>query len=351
MSAPGNNFRQREQIKELLSHHGAAIGVHPAGAIAVEGPTRTGRYSRIFRAAVPGLATALAVKCVLDPETGEPDRVSARTQFDALDRVHRAMASSSFRVPKPYLLAEPQGVIVIEWIHAKSMTDLLLSWRLSREEARRLMRQAGLWLRSFIEAHRLPPGKLNVEDKLRGIASVEHSVVFRHSSARDAVDALRAYAGPAGSYELERSWVHGDFKTDNLLADGESVVGVDVHVRHENPVVHDVAAFLNHWELTLCHPRAWRWRPWRAELSREFLQSFDASYMQEKRLPYLWTALYVMLGNWEEFINRETRTIQHAYLGRCFSSVVRRMTRELHEAARNGISPVAWNGKADGTGP
>jgi hypothetical protein len=105
-------------------------------------------------------------------------------------------------------------------------------------------------------------------------------------------------------------------------------------VQYENTVMHDAAAFVNHWELTVCDPRAWRWRPWRAHLANVFLESFDRTYLTSKRLPFLWTSLHVMLGNWYEFEERRRSSLRHAYLERCFAAIVERMTAALHAAAR-----------------
>jgi len=107
MPPPHPMSPERAGIQALLSRHFAGDAVDSAG-VRVDGPTRIGRYSRIYRAQVPGLPTPLAVKCLLDPATGGPDHSSARDQFDVLGRVHRAMAETdrALRVPKPYLLDE-----------------------------------------------------------------------------------------------------------------------------------------------------------------------------------------------------------------------------------------------------
>jgi tRNA A-37 threonylcarbamoyl transferase component Bud32 len=270
----------------------------------------------------------------MDPVTGRADAATARTQYDAFARVHRAMTGDSrYRTPKPYFVAEHEGIVVVEWITGRSMTDLLLSSRTSLAEARDLMQRSGRWLKQFSASHPLAPGRLNVEDKLNGLLSIEESPLSSRRVAREAFSALRLHAERAASFQLERSWLHGDFKTDNLLVTADSIVGIDMHVQYENQVTHDLAAFINHWELALYHPRAWRWWPWRTELTRIFLESFDRDYIGTKRFPYLWTALHVMLGNWCEFSERRQQSIRHVYVERSFRSVVRRMTRQLHEAA------------------
>jgi serine/threonine protein kinase len=249
----------------LLRHLGAA----ELQGIVVRGPVRSGRYSDIYRARVPGMDTELAVKCLVDPATGEPDRATAQRQFEAFDRVHHAMpANARFRVPRPYLAVPNDGLVVVEWISGRSMTEMFLSRDLTLAQARALMRRAAQWLRCFSDSGMAPAQSLDIAEKLDAIPSME-ALLGRHRSAQEAFAALRLHAERAGALALTTSWLHGDFKTDNLLVDADDTVGIDLHVRHQNAVTHDLAAFLNHWELTICHPRAWRWRPWRGELGAQ----------------------------------------------------------------------------------
>lgn len=326
---------ERAGIHALLSHHFAGE-VGNSGAIRVEGPTRSGRYSRIYRAAVPGLPTPLVVKCLLDPATGGPDHASARDQYAVLDRVHRAMtmSDSALRVPMPYLLDERGGIVAAEWVDGRPMTELFLSRNLTAAQGADLVRRAAAWIRRFFALRPLPPAPLDMQRMLDDLAAMARTPLGASPSARAAFAELRKHAESARAFQLERSWLHGDFKSDNLLVDDAVVVGIDVHARHENAVLHDVASFVDHWELMLCDPRAWRWRPHRQALVGAFLEAFDPTLLEERRLPFRWVALYGMLGIWEEFTRRRQLTLRHVYLAACFRHLVRRMTRELADAAR-----------------
>ena len=319
-------------LKHLLAT-GLAAG-SSADEIAVEGPVYSGRCSIIFRATVPSLAAPVAVKCCIDPTTGAPDPLAASEQFSALQRVHAAMtADPSLRVPRPYLLAESAGVVVAEWISGPPMTDRLLSWHVGPKGARRMMESAGRWIRCFHGAHRLPDRALDVEHKLRGIALLERSSIASHDSVRDAISALRANAVRLEDVMLEQSWLHGDFKTDNLLTCSNGIVGIDVHARHENAVIYDLAAFANHLELTLHHPLALRLLPWRDGLINAFFDAFDRGNRLDCHLPYRWIALYKMIDSWSEFTGRD-RSLRHRYLNACFNSAVIRMNMLLGEVSR-----------------
>jgi hypothetical protein len=338
MQSPHPAAPDRQEILVLLRRHFPDASTGPA-AIRVEGPTRTARYSRIFRAHVPGLPTPVVVKCLLDPLTGGPDRTWARLQFEVLDRVHRAttIRDQSYRVPVPYLLAESEGIVVAEWVDGRPMTELFLSRHLTVDQGRELVRRAAAWLRHFYSLRPLSPAPLDVDGMLEEVGAMERAQASSHRSVRAAFLELRKHADAAGDCPMERSWLHGDFKSDNLLVDDASTVGIDMYARYENTVAHDLASFVNHWDLTLCDPRAWRWRPHREEIAGEFLDTFDPTYRREHRLPYAWIALFGMLGLWDEFRRRRKSTLRHVYLEACFGHLVRRMTRELAKAAGNGV--------------
>jgi hypothetical protein len=338
MQPPHQAAPDREDILVLLRRRFPDAVVDPT-AIRLEGPISTARYSRIFRAHVAGLSSPLVVKCLLDPLTGGPDRTWARVQFDVLDRVQRATTNpdQAYRVPVPYLLAEPEGIVVAEWVDGRPMTELFLSRHLTVDQGRELVRRAAAWLRHFFSLRPLSPEPLDVHGMLEEIDAMERAQPSSHRSVRAASVELRKHAEAAGDCPMERSWLHGDFKSDNLLVDGASTVGIDMYARYENAVAHDLASFVNHWELTLCDPRAWRWRPHREEIAGEFLDAFDPTYRRERRLPYAWIALFGMLGLWDEFRRRRTRTLRHVYLEACFGHLVRRMTRELAKAAGSRV--------------
>src|SRR4051812_3010356 len=81
--------------------------------------------SEIFYAECKSFPTPVAIKVCLQPHTDQLDPSAAKEQFDALKKVSDAMAGNGrYRVPKPYLVQERTGVLVMEWVAAPPMTDM-----------------------------------------------------------------------------------------------------------------------------------------------------------------------------------------------------------------------------------
>jgi tRNA A-37 threonylcarbamoyl transferase component Bud32 len=310
-------------LREQFARTGDGSGLH------VEGPVRIGRYSIIYRAALPGRSD-MAVKCCIDPATGHADADAAASQYSALERVWQRMTGDpSLRVPRPLFLLRRHGVVAMEWIPGDTVTARLLSWTTRRDEALRLVARSAEWLRSFHAAGRSTDRILDVEDKYAGLSKLEQSVLQRQPSARAAFAALRLHGSAAAAQPLGQSWQHGDYKTDNLLVSGDAIIGIDAHVRSVNAMVYDAASFINHLELTVYHPRALRVLGLRTQLVRKFLETFDPSYLGAHRLAYLWTSLYLMLWNWHEFTGRDVGSMAHRYMRVVFHVSVRRLTNAL----------------------
>jgi len=170
-------------------------------------------------------------------------------------------SDARYTVPRPYLLDRERALLAIEWIDGVMMTASIASWRSGAVHAHGLMGQAGTWLRHFHRAHPLGNGSLDVAEKLRHLSEYDGSALAQESVFAQGVAELRRSAAAAASINLERSWIHGDFKTDNLIVSGQRIVGIDVQSRYENTVAYDLAPFINHLELTFCQPTVWRLAP------------------------------------------------------------------------------------------
>lgn len=281
------------QIEAWLA---AALG---AGGCRVAGPVAARDNSRLFYAECSGSASPMAVKLCLKPRSDELDPDTALHQHDTLLRVHRAMGErSDLSVPKPLLVIPEYGLVATEWIAGKNLAMLLFSWGCGFARARDLVSGAGRWLRRFHACRVLAPGRLDAHEKLAFVSKLAAAHPVDDPIFQQALTTLRASADAAARPTLERSWVHGDFTADNVMVSGARTLGIDVDVRHENTVIHDLAPFLNHLELRALHPGGWLRAFSLPSLRGLFLHSYFDKKTEEVAVPLAWLRLCMLLQTW-----------------------------------------------------
>jgi Phosphotransferase enzyme family len=265
-----------------------------------DGPVATRTYSRILKARDERSGRLYAVKTCIDPRTGSLVPNAAKRQFDALRRVSQAMGNGPFAVLEPVMLREPAAELVTAWIDGDSMTQALGRHPLSFRNAERLCVLAGQWLAAFHGAHVLASGPLDIQGKLGQVDEMLQETTVRDGDFEVAVEFLRMSAMDAARALLPRSWIHGDFKLDNLLVALDRIIGIDVHASSENVVVHDLASFLNHLSLLLLGPRFLRLRLARPRLVEVFCRSYGLDRGYEAAFALQWSMLFQLLQVWTE---------------------------------------------------
>jgi hypothetical protein len=271
----------------------------------------------------------MAVKICLRPGTTEADREAAQRQYETLLRVHDAMGDGGeHSVPRPCLLLAEQALLATEWVAGQSMTALVFSWRCSSTKAATLVARAARWLRHFHACHRLDPGPLDAGEKLAFLSQLQGAMPGNARFAR-AVEALRASAARASNTPLERSWVHGDFTADNVMVAGARTVGVDIDVRHENTVIHDLAPFLNYLELRVFHPDGWRHAFSVERLSRTFVEAYFQGPGGGIATPLAWLRLYLLLQGWLTARSKPGRFLRSSAVDVSYGTVASRLLKVL----------------------
>src|SRR5437763_757732 len=87
-------------------------------------PVRLRGYSRIFKARLPGIANAVAIKLCLDPDDWQPSAVVAASQYAALSQAWQASDHSrKFLALEPYPLLLERGCVVMNWAGGRTMSD------------------------------------------------------------------------------------------------------------------------------------------------------------------------------------------------------------------------------------
>ena len=319
-----------EKIQEWLSCR-LGLSAHD-GHCMVRGPLHERENSRVFYAECDALPTPAAIKWCWHPYALQPDHDSAVRQFEALGRVTEAMqASGRYAVPRPYLLDRERALIAIEWIAGKTITASIASWGCGANTAQGLLVDAGNWLRHFHRAGPLHDDRLDVENRLRNLSDYDKSALARERVFSLGLAELRRSAAAAASIDLKRSWLHGDFKTDNLIISGQRIVGIDLQIKHENAVVYDLAPFINHLDLAFYSPAFWRLSPARERLITAFIEAYNEADSESLLLPLTWVRLYLMLSAWDTGPTRGSSRLRTTILGRYYRSAITKLSARLRE--------------------
>lgn len=213
--------------------------------------------SRIYRC--DSETGEVAVKVCLDRILGGVDIPGARLEYESLHRLLAATNAAGERrlAPQPLALFEEQGIVAMTWEYGFAMTEMLLSPSTSRQQGRSFGMAAGDWLHSF---QRLRPIGVRVSDFAGKLQDIEAGI-RREGLAGDrlfahALDLLHGKRAAAESVPLPVSWIHGDFKSDNvMLGQNMRALSLDVQFQHENTVIHNIAPFLVHLDLLRWSPR------------------------------------------------------------------------------------------------
>jgi hypothetical protein len=315
----------------LLTHLYDATGTETADLL-VRGPIDSRDYSRIFHVESSSLPSQGALKLCLKPNRPDPDPQDARHQFEILEQVYRASSSLSLRLaPKPYLLMEQEAAILIEWIPGEGLSRRLFSWRRSANTTE-LIAKAAIWLRKFHDVHPLPDGTLDVDTKLSRLSRLENDAFQDNELFQRCHAMLSERADRAASPRLLRSWLHGDFKAENLLISNNEIMGIDIQARSSNVTVYDIAQFFNNIELTARQPFYWRL----AAIKESLYTHFMAHYLGNKRvsldLPLLWVRLYMLLSGWAGLRKGSDWSFRGHYLQSCYQSAARDLLKKLKSA-------------------
>ena len=275
-------------------------------------------------------ARKLAIKCCLVPGTRKVDSVTAQAQFDALGRAHAALAAIGAHdaVPRPMALAPAFGAYAMAWIEGRTLTQLL------RHEARLpvaldAMRKAGRWLALLHQAGPMRIGAPDMASKIEFVAEMQRRAHSRPAISRG-LALLAQTKSQVAATPACLSWLHGDFKTDNLMVTAQGVVGIDVHLGLENSVENDIAQFLNHFELSVMTRSMRRLRPANGDLVTAFVRGHhDAGVAHGVEL-LAWLRLWTALTAWHNSADeRGTRWLRGSLMRRHLAVLVDRLSDGL----------------------
>lgn len=262
-------------------------------------PQRSRDNSNTLHAECRRCHTRVFVKQCLSPSARRPDSRRAQREFDALSIVSKHInrngpSGRRFSVASPLGLLGADAIVIQEYIDAVPLADAMRGADAARRTA--LVGGAAEWLKSFHAAKPSAAGPVNACAKL---ATVEQQ--WRPARKPDVMAALDALADSADTLnhsKLTRSWLHADFKADNLLVAGDRFFGVEPHAGFVNVVAYDLAPFLNN---LLLGSQEFRQRSYRSDFERlemHFVNTYWERPDPCERYSLAWLRLYHFLSMW-----------------------------------------------------
>lgn len=269
--------RQLTQDQLLDAIRDPAVGMlGDEPELSLHGPVHDGPRSLVFKAQAPGLSEALALKVCFAPGELQASGAQSLEQFESMTRASAAPTSRDYRIPRA-LGATKSGVLVLEWVDAKTLSHMVQSFSVGRRELYEALQAAGRWLAWFHAAHAVEPRPAKVSDLLNTIDTAmmrAGAAVGEHVSAQRAHASLHLGRTQIANLALPCSWLHGDFKPHDIMLAGNTVYGTDMAMRYANPCLHDVVQFTSHLGLLCMHPGAWH----RVVYTTRAVNAFMAGY-------------------------------------------------------------------------
>ncbi|MBK20158.1 MAG: hypothetical protein CMM52_15100 [Rhodospirillaceae bacterium] len=311
-------------------------GLQLQGDLSISGPVYHSTNSIVYRGDGECFPFSVAIKRCLDlPQIGLDASEDCALQFNALNSVYQALPpNTKYAVPRPVGLLEEHALLVAEWIDGNSLTKMLRQPTVGTNTVLQGVEKAGEWLKAFHDAHRVPETTLDTVWALGllGAALEETPDEFLHRhDVKSPVAFLHETVSGVKKISTPHSWVHGDYKSDNLMIVGERIYGLDAGANFENTVLLDVGYFLNHLALGIFDPRSWHLFLMHEHLAAVFIRGYGGLSIDVRR-SLLWFRLLAALRLWAE--RQDTNSSIHSlYENFIFSRLVAKLKNDLSVAS------------------
>lgn len=216
----------------------------------VEPQPLRGRDSWVFKAHTPAAPWPLAVKVYCAAVTGE----DIAAEGEHLRRCHEQMAARpDLTVPAFWASLPRHRTLIMQWIEAPRMDELLGRAGGRREERSRLFAAAGAWLRHYHAQSATSMRPLKVASFPRHIDMLLGGEDGAGRHVRDGIfrasyEALIEQAGAFAERRVAHVMAHGDFVPHNVFHGGGRTIGFDM-VPRTRPALSDICHFLVHAEV------------------------------------------------------------------------------------------------------
>jgi hypothetical protein len=240
--------------------------------------------STVFKAVVPSSGRLFAVKQVASVDQAELEYQSLRRLFCVLPK--------QARVAEPICLIPEHAVVVSEWIEGRSVKAWLQDSEASFDGVCKVLAAAGRWLRQFHFVQSLGEAELELQKKLAqldDLCEAHAATPWRHALLKWMRQRLVATSRQFAGEFFRVSDLHGDFKPENLLVEGERLVGIDIGHIYRSCVWNDVAYFLVQLDWAIFSNFNLRFIVARRKLRRCFLVAYQPEGIEKAAnlLPWL----------------------------------------------------------------
>jgi tRNA A-37 threonylcarbamoyl transferase component Bud32 len=281
------------------------------------------KYSEIFHAvASTTTPTELAIKFCLVPDTNAPDINASEQQFSGLQRTFRALKEKNpfHSVPIPIMIIPEQGVYAMSWVNGRSLTEKLPSLTVF-SEGNRWFSNVGAWLGTF---HAAGPSRNQIavlDSRMVELERIRADPVG-DPLFLDTLALLEKKVQKIQGIDATTSWLHGDCKTDNFIINGDITCGIDICLKHENPVEYDLAQFLNNLALILRNPLHTPLLLLGQRLEQAFLNGYESSGQKISPEYLVWLRLSLLASFWHSTLKNHRGTMRAWILNRMFRGAV-----------------------------
>jgi hypothetical protein len=209
------------------------------------------RDGRVYQASSARLKRQVAVKVYGGELPG--NELPVRLFEDLTFYQSRSSRRPLLTVPKPCGVVESLNLVVMEWIHAPTMTVRLRKNRLRPKARRRDIESAARWLLWYHRQSGITRETYQVEKALkaykrqiRGIRRMDEDFLDKQPELQEHLKRWRTLGAGIGGFEIDHAVVHHDFTPSNVFMEDERVTGFDFVTKYRKPVTHDICRFLTH---------------------------------------------------------------------------------------------------------